>query len=120
MTEKSTTCFGKETGKPVTVYRSESEARSGAEHVRLAYGNEMVTYRCDRCDLWHLAPADRQTESARDGCSCRARNGQPKTLYFSEDAAERRAEILREEEGVYLKVYGCPQRAGFHLTKARW
>ena len=116
MPEKSTTCFGKVSGQPLTVYRSRGEADNGADYVSRTYDRPMVAYACDRCSLWHIAPSDRQTASVQSGC-CTGRNGQPKAAYDSEAAALRRAEILQVEQGVDLTAYACPHGGGWHLTK---
>ncbi len=113
---KSSKCVGKTAGGALTEYDSLECARDGARHVKLAYGNDVTPYRCDRCRLWHLAPAGRQTPSST--ChDCAGRDGQPKQAYASEEAAERRAEILRNERLVELTTYCCPHGAGWHLTK---
>jgi hypothetical protein len=51
---------------------------------------------------------------------CTDSHGQPKQAYESEDAAERRAEIILEERGVDLRVYECPYGEGWHLTSRTW
>lgn len=112
----STTCVGKVSGKPLMSYDSQAAAEYGAEHARQRYGNRMVSYHCENCDNWHLAPADRQTPGDYN-CGCVGRDGQPKRAYESYDDAERRAEILRDERWTSLKVYPCPRGGGWHLSK---
>ena len=113
---KSSQCTGKTSGGPLTEYDSLECARNGARHVKMAYGNAVTPYRCDRCRHWHIAPASRQTPSST--ChACAGSDGQPKQAYETQDAAERRAEILRRERGVRLTTYWCPYGAGWHLTK---
>lgn len=96
-------------GKPLRAY---SDLRSAQEGARLAlgsYGNRMVPYCCDRCRAWHLCPADRHTPSHHcDTCD--------KQAYATEEAAERRANILQQERGTWLRVYECPRGDGWHLT----
>lgn len=113
---KSASCFGRVSGKPLTEYDSQGDAERGAEHARAAYGRDLVTYACQRCGRWHLAPADRQTPSTT--CyGCRGRNGRAKAAYETYEDADRRASILATEEGVYLQPYACPYGSGWHLTK---
>ena len=113
---KSTICIGKTTRAPVTEYDSAEEARQSAEHSRLARGMDLVSYQCDRCQLWHLAPKNRQTPSTT--CHyCRGADGRAKEAYASEQDAERRAAILRSERGISLRAYACQYGQGWHLTK---
>lgn len=116
MSEKSQTCFGKVSGKPLTVYRSRAEADESARYVEGRYGRAMVSYQCETCGEWHLSPSERQTSSTQRGC-CIDRNGRPKAAYASRKGAERRAAILLREQGVSLSVYPCPNGGGWHLTK---
>ena len=99
MSQKSETCVGKKSGKPVTEYDSQREAQEGADHANSTYGQDLVPYQCDRCSLWHLSPASRQTPSSQCGY-CTGSDGKPKESYGSAEDAQRRAEILRQEQGV--------------------
>lgn len=116
---KSSTCFGKVSRKPLTEYWSESEALLGAEHAKAAYGRDLKPYRCTRCERWHLAPTARHTPSY-DCAYCTGADGRSKATYRTSEDAERRAEILRRERGVHLRVYPCPHHDGWHLTKRHW
>lgn len=116
MAQKSATCTGKMSGEPVTEYYSEEEAREGADYANATYQSNLVPYQCSRCGLFHLAPQHRQTPS-RTCRSCAGANGKPKEAYASQEDAERRAEILRSEQGVNLRVYRCDYGNGWHLTK---
>ena len=116
MAGKSSTCVGKVSRAPLTEYDSRDEALDGAEYVLSAHGKRMTPYRCSRCGLWHLAPNDRQTPS-RECQYCCGRDGRPKATYETQEAAERRAEILERERGVYLRAYPC-SGGGWHLTKS--
>ena len=119
MSRKSETCVGKKTGKPLTEYDSEHEAREGAEYANRTYGQSLVPYPCDQCGLWHLSPSNRQTPSQT--CAfCTGSDGKPKESYRSADEAQRRAGILRQEQGVTLQVYACEHGNGWHLTRASW
>ena len=112
-TKKSRTCLGRVSGKPVCEFRSEKEALKGAEFAELLYGKAMCPYRCNRCGKWHLSPAGRQTPSFLG--SCTDSQGRRKRSYQSSNGAERRAEILRQENGQALSVYAC-DCGHWHLT----
>lgn len=115
-TTKSETCIGKTSGKPLTEYASEREAREGAEHVLSKYGRNLVPYQCDTCGSWHLAPESRQTPSTK--CPvCTGANGKAKDSYRNEKEAQRRADILCQEQGAELRIYVCEHGHGWHLTK---
>jgi hypothetical protein len=116
MSIKSETCVGKATGKPLTEYDSESEAREGAAHARERFGRQLLPYACDACGLWHLSPAERQTPS-RKCAQCTGTDGQPKDSYRNESEALRRADILQREQGADLRVYACEFGSGWHLTR---
>ena len=99
-------------GTPRRAYPNRSSAEEGARLVLSAYGNRMVSYHCDHCGSWHLCPADRHTPSHHcSACS--------KMAYDSEEAAERRAQILGQERGTWLRVYECRFGEGWHLTSSR-
>ncbi|MGP1520876.1 MAG: hypothetical protein ACTTIZ_05205 [Treponema sp.] len=113
----STTCFGKvNSGKPLKTYSTESEAVEVAEYALQHYDNELVPYKCDRCEYWHLSPKDRITVKLNKPCGCTDEKGSPKALYLSEKDAEKRAKIIFNEEGKKLRVYKCPYSNGWHLT----
>lgn len=117
MSEKSKTCVGKLSGKPLTEYDSEEEARQGADYANRNYKNTNLTpYECDRCGEWHLAPKNRQTPSTKCAC-CTGSDGRPKDLYKTRDDARRRADIIKSEKGVSLNVYQCQYSGGWHLTR---
>ena len=116
MSFKSDTCFGKKTGKPLTEYDSEYEAQEGADYANSNYRQNLVPYQCNTCGKWHLAPANRQTPS--EPCIyCRSSDGSPKEAYRTMKDAQKRADIIRREQGVTLKVYACGHGNGWHLTK---
>jgi hypothetical protein len=117
MSFKSDTCVGKTSGKPLTEYDSQSEAREGAAHALERFRKQLVPYACDTCDKWHLSPADRQTPSTK--CPvCRSADGLAKESYRNEQEARRRAQILRGEQGADLRVYSCEHGHGWHLTRS--
>lgn len=51
---KSTTCFSRATGAPLSVYNTEAEAQQSADY-QLRNGRRLYAYHCERCGLWHLA-----------------------------------------------------------------
>ena len=116
MSRKSETCVGSQSSRPLTEYDSEYDAREGADYANSRYHKNLVPYQCDRCNLWHLAPASRQTPSEPCGY-CSGVDGKPKESYQSSDDAWRRADILRREQGVSLHVYACEHGNGWHLTR---
>ena len=118
MVTKSATCIGKTSGKPLTEYLSKGEAQKGADHAGSRYGRRLVPYQCGTCGLWHLAPENRQTPST--SCPlCTGANGTPKDSYRNRQEAQRRADILRQEQGAALRVYACEHGYGWHLTRGR-
>ena len=114
---KSSTCTGRCSGKPLTEYDTEADALRGADHAQREHGSALMPYRCGRCSRWHLSPASRHTPCWR--CHwCVGRDGRPKMAYADQEAAERRAKLLFEEQGVELRVYPCEAGDGWHLTKS--
>lgn len=116
MSRKSSICTGRVSGKPLTEYASQDEALRGADYAAANFGRKLVPYHCDRCAWWHLSPVDRKTPSTPCG-ACFGRDGRNKATYGSREDAERRAEILRAEQGVHLRAYQCDSGRGWHLTK---
>lgn len=114
---KSAICMSSRTGQPLAEFASESEARDAIEYQQRAFDRQQSCYRCERCTRWHLAPTERFTPSSVR-CHCRGADGNAKLAYRSEAEAERRATILRMESGRWLRVYECPDGAGWHLTKS--
>ena len=116
MSLKSQTCFGTKSGKPLTEYDSQQEAQEGANYANKTYGQNLVPYQCDTCGLWHLALGNRQTPS-KPCPHCTGTDGQLKEAYQSQKDAQKRANIIRKEQGVVLSVYACEHGNGWHLTK---
>lgn len=115
MSFKSDTCFGKKTGKPLTEYDSQAEAQEGANYANKTYRQNLIPYACDTCGKWHLSPQNRQTPS--EPCpNCTSQDGQPKESYRTQKEAQRRASILKREQGVTLQIYPCEFGNGWHLT----
>ncbi len=116
-TSKSKTCTGKKTGKPLTEYGTEDEAREAARYASANYKRHLTPYHCQTCDKWHLSPVNRQTPSVK--CAfCVGQDGRPKDAYSTEKDAKLRAGIIRKESGISLRAYACQYGNGWHLTKA--
>lgn len=116
---KSGTCFGKVSGEPLTEYYDEHDAIYAAEYSKEVYGNDLVPYRCNKCERWHLSPKSRQTPSKK--CDiCTGGDGEPKDSYRTKLEAKARANILFDEQGISLKVYQCRYGNGWHLTKSKY
>jgi len=114
---KSLTCFGKQTGQPLTEFDTEYEAESSADHTRMVYEKDMEPYHCGVCDKWHLSPKDRKTPSSK--CLyCVGGNGNAKALYRNKAEALQRAKIIFQEQGKKLFSYQCEYADGWHLTKS--
>lgn len=114
---KSDTCFGKMSGKALSVYFDEEEALSTAEYSKEIYNNELVPYKCSKCDYWHLSPKFRVTPSEK--CEkCTAGDGSSKETYRTRKEANIRANIIYNEQGIKLRVYRCKYGNGWHLTKS--
>lgn len=108
---KTKVCVGRQ-GKPLRCYSNLSTAEQGASFVLAKHQNHMVPYHCTDCGEWHLAPAARHTPSHH--CySC------GKEAYETEVGAERRANIIGQEQHIWLRVYECPVWDGWHLTSSR-
>ncbi len=52
-----------------------------------------------------------------DQCSCSNSKNQPKDIYVSQEIAQKEADRLSMHNKVKLKVYLCPSRYGWHLSK---
>ncbi|MCB9609892.1 MAG: hypothetical protein H6716_25105 [Polyangiaceae bacterium] len=113
---KSDTCRGKRSGQALTEYDSEADALCGADYAKREYSSSLVPYRCSRCSQWHLSPASCHTLCWQ--CHwCAGREGRSKAANADREAAERRAEILSEEQGLRLRAYPCDYGGGWHLAK---
>jgi hypothetical protein len=113
---KSTTCFGRATGLPLTEYASQADAHEGAVHANARSGSEWLSpYLCSACGCWHLAPRHGRPSSMP--CACTDSHGRSKALWTTWRDAQRTADILRSETGTQLAVYECELGLGWHLTK---
>lgn len=113
---KSDTCFSKKTNQPLSVYSSIDEANAAAEYEKVYRGIEFFAYKCEKCQLYHLAPEESRINVMHNACSCRDSNGNPKALYFSWNDAKKQQGKSQEEQDILLEIYECPERLGFHLT----
>ena len=116
---KSETCFGKQSREPLAQYFDQGEAQDAAEYSKEIYNNELVYYKCNNCQFWHLSPKFRVTPSAK--CSrCTASDGNLKDTYRTKKEANVRAAIIYDEHGILLRVYRCNYSDGWHLTKSHY
>ena len=114
---RSATCLSRQSGKPLMDYWSEGEATLAADRATDRVGRRFVPYRCRACGAWHISPADRHTSVVENAnCGCQGRDGRDKDAYRTEEDALRRAEIIYEEEGIWLRAYECPYSEFWHLT----
>ncbi|CAA0123071.1 Uncharacterised protein [BD1-7 clade bacterium] len=117
MAWNSETCFSKTTGNPLKEYVTEHDAELAADYAAIHFDNKgLAPYQCDRCNMWHLSPANRKTPS-KPCLDCVSAVGESKQTYRNRQEAIMRADILYDEMGVDLKVYPCPYSKGWHLTK---
>lgn len=113
-------CTSNKTGKLLQSYSTETEATYYAKISSERYGKSLTYYHCEKCNQYHLTPSDHFTPSS-DCYSCSwSDSSKPKKLYSSEEIAQRRADIIYQENGVRLRVYPCPHHVGYHLTKKNW
>jgi hypothetical protein len=116
---KSRTCKGTTSEGALTEYDTEPEAAESAAYVKKKHKRALVPYACGRCQKWHLAPIGRQTPSTT--CeSCLGADRLPKESYSTKEGAEKRARIIRAEQGVALQTYACPRGNGWHLTRDKF
>lgn len=113
---KSSTCFKRSDGKPLSAYFDKFQAQQSADYIQSTLQKTFIPYPCHVCGMWHLSPKRNHTPS--ETCShCIDGRGQLKQLYESMEDASRRAEIQYERYGTKLSVYECPHNNGWHLTK---
>ena len=51
-------------------------------------------------------------------CNCKDSLGKPKQSYLTERQANNQKNFIEEDREVFLEVYECPEKLGWHLTKA--
>jgi hypothetical protein len=113
---KSETCLGKRSGKALSQYFDEDEAKNAAQYSKKNYKQDLAPYECNKCGFWHLSPKARITPSKKCG-SCTAGDGTYKDTYRTKKEANTRANIIYGEQRLDLKVYKCRYGDGWHLTK---
>ena len=118
MSFKSNTCIGQ--NGSLTSYQNIKEAREAANYQNRYSGFDfkLEPYQCKKCGYFHLGRADRNTHNERS--SCLDSNGRPKDGYPTQEDAQRRAEIIKEEKGITLFTYKCPYCMNWHLTHTRY
>ncbi|NMP16526.1 hypothetical protein [Thalassotalea sp. Y01] len=104
-------------GKDKACYDNELAAQEAVEYVLAVHQNHVTPYYCNKCDSWHLSPANRHTP-CHDCNFCIGHLGDVKKSYHTENAAELRASIIEKEQNKYLRVYECPYGDGWHLTSS--
>ena len=109
-------CIAKVSGKPLKAYSSKKEAREAKKYVRERYGSKTYIYLCEKCGNFHLAPKSSRIHVKHNACSCRDSNGNPKALYRFRWDAKKQMKKSQEEQKVWLRMYRCPERWGWHLT----
>lgn len=117
ISHKSNTCFSS-TGSPLSVYETYSEATESAQYQSSDGRTQLTPYQCDRCGKYHLKPAEFYCKKTKSTCSCTDHHGNKKDTYETRYDAEKMVKI-REQAGVTLYVYECPQGNGFHLTSSK-
>ena len=119
MSRNSPTCTTRKTGRPLSEYDTKAEAQSAANYANKNFQNtSMIPYKCNVCGFWHLTPDERQTPS--ETCpKCKGSDGQLKEAYKTKADAEKRAQLLRKDQGLVLTVYKCEHGYGWHLTKQK-
>lgn len=109
-------CISKATGKPLSAYETEKEAKESAKYSKKEFKLNLYPYKCENCGKYHLAPKASKITVKQNACSCTDTNGKPKALYGSKKDAEKQQINSEKEQKVKLYVYKCPEKRGYHLT----
>ncbi len=109
-------CISKNTGKPLSAYETEKEAKESAKYSKKEFKLDLYPYKCENCGKYHLAPKASKISVKQDACSCTDTNGKPKALYATKKDAEKQQKNSEKEQKVKLYIYKCPDKKGFHLT----
>jgi hypothetical protein len=126
MNRKSSSCYGKATGRPLTEYDSCQEAEDGASYIQQKFGNAMVPYHCPQCTMWHLAPPSSprnhtsfSTPAIRESNSCYGKvSGKILKEYETERQAKEGAKYVLEKYGNEMLPYNCQDCRRWHLSPA--
>lgn len=109
-------CKSKTTGKVLSAYESEKEAKESAKYSKKEFKLDLYPYKCESCGKWHLAPKASKIDVKQNACSCTDTNGKPKALYGSKKDAEKQRVKSEAEQKVKLYIFKCPETKGYHLT----
>ncbi|MCQ2591858.1 MAG: hypothetical protein MJ188_03660 [Treponema sp.] len=109
-------CVNKNTGKPLSAYTTEKEAKESAKYSKKEYKLDLYPYKCENCGKYHLAPKSSKIDVQKNACSCTDSNGKPKALYKTKKDAEKQLKNSEAEQSVKLYIFKCPEKKGFHLT----
>lgn len=109
-------CISKATGKPLSAYETEKEAKESAKYSKKEFKLNLYPYKCENCGKYHLAPKASKITVKQNACSCTDTNGKPKALYGSKKDAEKQQINSEKEQKVKLYIYKCPEKRGYHLT----
>lgn len=112
----ATVCKSKSTGKPLSAYDTEKEAKESAKYSKKEFKLDLYPYKCENCGKYHLAPKESKIDVKQNACSCTDTNGNPKALYATKKDAEKQQKNSEIEQKVKLYIYKCPDKKGFHLT----
>ncbi|MCQ2600584.1 MAG: hypothetical protein MJ184_04410 [Treponema sp.] len=109
-------CINKNTGKPLSAYDTEKEAKESAKYSKKEFKLDLYPYKCEKCGKYHLAPKASKIDVQKNACSCTDTNGKPKALYATKKDAEKQRVKSESEQKVKLYIFKCPEKKGFHLT----
>lgn len=109
-------CISKNTGKPLSAYETEKEAKESAKYSKKEFKLDLYPYLCENCGKYHLAPKASKISVKQNACSCTDSNGKPKALYATKKDAEKQLANSEKEQKVKLYIFKCPEGKGFHLT----
>ena len=112
---KSTTCYSKE-GNPLTEFRTLEDAQQCASYEKKVRNKDLIPYKCSKCYLYHLAPADSVVDVRKAVCSCQDSHGRSKDLYMTYDDALKVKQLRESRGSEELFIYECPECFGFHLS----
>lgn len=109
-------CISKTTGKALSAYDTEKEAKESAKYSKKEFKIDLYPYKCENCGKYHLAPKESKISVKQNACSCTDTNGKTKALYATKKDAEKQRIKSEEEQKVKLYIYKCQDGKGYHLT----
>jgi len=91
----------------------------GCSEVQLLAYFEVRTFEALQQHIRTLQPPQQQDRDLKERpvCSCTDSKGVPKSLYETEEDAEKEVRAGTREANRRLSVYPCPSGCGWHLTK---